>query len=434
MAPMAPERALDAAWLASRRWFRHKAQPIESVRVADAAPLGEGCSLLVLAVRLASGDEVRYFVPAAGAPQEASEASDGEGAWRTLLGWLASAGEVASDHGAFVAHPHLALTTLLPGGAAEAAALEERRLGVQQSNTTVRLGERLMLKLYRLVEPGANPEVEVCSFLDQAGFAHVPPVAGWIEYRTADGSAAAAMIQGLVPARGDAWQLMHDRLGSRPQGPAEALAAIAQLGGITAELHAALRSSPDATGFEAGPASGEQLADWQAAARRELAAAGETLRDDDAERFRQLAPGAGDAFEAIRRASGALSSRIHGDYHLGQLLVTESGFAIIDFEGEPARSLAQRRAPASPLRDVAGMLRSLDYAARTAEREHGGVDLSAWLDDARAAFLTAYGDVADPDLLRAFEIEKACYEVRYEANHRPDWLWLPLEALERLAA
>jgi trehalose synthase-fused probable maltokinase len=434
MAPMAPERALDAAWLASRRWFRHKAKPIESVRVADAAPLGEGCALLVLAARLASGEEVRYFVPAAGSGDEASEPSDGDGAWRSLLGWLVAGGEVGSDHGTFVAHPHPALTRLLPGGAGEAAALEERRLGVQQSNTTVRLGERLILKLYRLVESGTNPEVEVCSFLDQAGFAHVPPVAGWIEYRTADGSAAAAMVQGMVPARGDAWELMHDRLGSLPQGPAEALLAIAQLGGITSELHHALRSSPDATGFEAGPASGDQLADWYAAARRELAAARETLRDDQAERLRQLATGADEAFDAMRRASGALSSRIHGDYHLGQLLVTESGFAIIDFEGEPARSLAERRAPASPLRDVAGMLRSLDYAARTAERDHRGVDLSEWLDDARAAFLTAYGDVPDPDLLRAFEIEKACYEVRYEANHRPDWVWLPLEALERLAA
>jgi maltokinase len=129
-----------------------------------------------------------------------------------------------------------------------------------------------------------------------------------------------------------------------------------------------------------------------------------------------------------------MRTRGHGDYHLGQVLWTGKDFVVIDFEGEPARPLAERRRPASPLRDVAGMLRSLDYAARTVERSAGGADLSAWLSDARDAFLGAYGDAADADLLRALEIEKACYEVRYEANNRPDWVWLPLQALERLMA
>ncbi|HEY7525698.1 MAG TPA: hypothetical protein VIA82_02565 [Candidatus Limnocylindria bacterium] len=430
---MAPDVVIDAGWLASRRWFRHKARPIRSVRVSDAVALGRGCSLLVLAAQLASAEEVRYFVPATGSGGELHEPNDGDGGWRALLRWLvAEDGTVPSDHGTFVAHSGPATELLPPAG--EVTGLEERRLGAQQSNTSVRLGDRLLLKLYRLLEEGTNPEVEVCAFLNAAGFRHVPPVAGWIEYRADDASAAVAIVQGLVPARGDAWEWMLDRLASVPRGPAVALAAVAQLGGITSELHAALRSRPDAAGFEAGPATPDDLRAWHAGAEAQLAAARAILTGEPAEQLGDLAPDISHALAAIPAASTAIRSRIHGDYHLGQLLATESGFVVIDFEGEPARPLAERRRPASPLRDVAGMLRSLDYAARTAERSSGGADLSSWLADARAAFLAAYGEAADAALLRAFEVEKACYEVRYEANHRPDWVWLPLQALERLVA
>ena len=130
--------------------------------------------------------------------------------------------------------------------------------------------------------------------------------------------------------------------------------------------------------------------------------------------------------------------RVHGDYHLGQLLVTEEGYRVVDFEGEPARPLAERRAPQPPERDVAGMLRSFDYAARTAQRGHhaAGFDADNWLAAARDAFLAAYAGVApEPPrgpLVAGLEIEKACYEVRYEAANRPDWVWLPLEALTRI--
>jgi len=122
-------------------------------------------------------------------------------------------------------------------------------------------------------------------------------------------------------------------------------------------------------------------------------------------------------------------SRIHGDYHLGQLLARDDGaYSVIDFEGEPARAVEERRRPASPLRDVAGMLRSLDYAARTANAS------SDWLTTARAGFIEGYGGIAGNEqaLLDAFELEKACYEIRYEASNRPAWLWLPLAAVARL--
>jgi maltokinase len=138
---------------------------------------------------------------------------------------------------------------------------------------------------------------------------------------------------------------------------------------------------------------------------------------------------------AIGEARGARLSRIHGDYHLGQLLRTQDGFTVIDFEGAPARTLSERRAGASPLRDLAGMLRSLDYAAHTViNADLAPRERRQWLDAARGALLEGYGGVRPDEapLLAAFELEKACYEVVYEANNRPDWTWLPLGALERL--
>jgi maltokinase len=149
-----------------------------------------------------------------------------------------------------------------------------------------------------------------------------------------------------------------------------------------------------------------------------------------------MAPRIAAGLGAIELAAGSRVSRIHGDYHLGQLLRTADGFVVIDFEGEPARSLAERRAPASPLRDLAGMLRSLDYAAHAADgAESTEAKRTTWLTEARATFLEAYGGISSEEasLLAAFELEKACYEAAYEANNRPDWIWLPLGALAGLA-
>jgi trehalose synthase-fused probable maltokinase len=435
MAPMAPEVAsLDAAWLASRRWFRQKDRRVESVRVVDAAPLGESTSLSVLAARFDDGSQVRYFVPTTGAAASVREAADGDGAWRGVVSWLEGESTIPSRRGAFVAHRAAALDRLLPGGAGEAAGLSERRMGAQQSHTSVRLGDQLVLKLYRVVEPGINPEVALGSFLTDAGFRHVPALAGWIEYQPDDGPAATtAVLQQLVPARSDGWEWMLSRLRDLPRGPAEALAGVAQVGGITAEMHAALRSRPDASGFEAGPATRDALRDWHAGAVGQLEAAMAARKEEAADGLDELASRLRQTLDAIPMAEGAISSRIHGDYHLGQLLATATGFAVIDFEGEPARTIDERRRPSSPLRDVAGMLRSLDYAARTTERADGS-DRSAWLADARSAFLAGYGDAAHAPLVRAFEVEKACYELRYETANRPEWAWLPLRALEQLAA
>jgi hypothetical protein len=275
MVPMAPSdhrrnpdaATLDAAWLASRRWFRSKSRPLRKVTVHDAAPLAGDAWLLVLAAHFADGGEAHYFVPVTRTADRQAEPADGAGAWRALLGLMAGGQRrIRGSRGEFVLESTPALGELLPGGADAAAGLVERRLQVEQSNTSVRLGDRLMLKLYRLLEPGINPEVEVMDFLTEVGFTRAPLLAGWVSYR--DGvaePAAAAMVQSLVPARGDAWSWMLERLIALPQGPVEALAAVAQIGGITAELHAALpRTAGHRRGARRMAGRGGSAAQWRA--------------------------------------------------------------------------------------------------------------------------------------------------------------------------
>jgi maltokinase len=199
-------------------------------------------------------------------------------------------------------------------------------------------------------------------------------------------------------------------------------------------MHAALTSRPADPSFPSRAATVAETGAWRASAERQLAMAVSAVSGDAHDRMVALAPAVTARFaDTFGSATGeARVSRIHGDYHLGQLLARpDGGFSVIDFEGEPARPLDERRKPSSPVRDVAGMLRSLDYAARTAERA-APIAAATWLSEAREAFLGAYG--ARGPLVDAFELEKALYEVRYEANNRPDWLWLPLGAIERLVA
>jgi trehalose synthase-fused probable maltokinase len=425
------------AWLVGQRWFRSRTRPLRAVNVHDSIPLpARNAMLLVLLASYVDGVEERYLVPALGSSGRPREAADGDGVWRSLLALMAEGPRVlSSHHGALLLEPGPALDELLPGGRAAAEDLAERAMGVEQSNTSVRLGDRLMLKIYRLLEPGVNPEVEVLDLLTERGFSHAPLAAGSMRYLLDDAEpAAAGIVQSLVPARGDAWAWMLDRLVAPSGEPEEAIAAASDIGGITAELHAALQSVPDRPDFPSRVATPEERQSWWAGAEEQLAGALSSVENDEHFRLTRVAAEVRAAFGALTSVPGPWTSRIHGDYHLGQLLVTDDGFVVTDFEGEPARPLAERRRPASPLRDVAGMLRSLDYAARTTRQRQPGFDADAWLAEARSAFLTAYKEPADPSLLLALELEKACYEVRYEANFRPGWTWLPLEAIERMVA
>ncbi|MEO6058911.1 MAG: phosphotransferase [Candidatus Limnocylindria bacterium] len=408
------------------------------MEVADAARLpGAEAWLLVLTATDSNGAASSYLVPAVTGEGGFREPRDEEGAWRAIVGLIIDGGEIRADRGVFRFEPTAALTQLLGGGGDAVAGLAERRVRVEQSNTSVILGDRLILKIYRHLESGANPEVEVSAFLAAVAFADAPVLGGSVMYLPNEGEpCAAAMLQQLVPSDGDAWGWVLDCLSGPATRHDAAMAGIAQIGNLTAGLHAALASRPELPAFPSRPASHAERAEWHASAERQLEEALVAVDGEARQRLLRMAPAIRDRLGAIPSADGTRATRIHGDYHLGQLLRTSTGFTVIDFEGEPARSLVERRAPASPLRDVAGMLRSLDYAAHVAHRDRGGPPPGSWLPDARAALLTAYGELspADERLCAAFEIEKACYEVRYEANNRPDWLWLPLTALERLTA
>jgi maltokinase len=406
---------MTPADLATRRWFRSKQRRIADVREVDRSPIGPGALIVVEVSFEDAGRPERYLVPMV----DDREPADGEGLWSALAHAIGREDRI----GPFA---------MRRGSGFEPMPEGERSLSVEQSNTSVVLGERLILKLYRLLEPGDNPDLEVSAFLTDAGFADTPELAGSLTYEADDARASAAMLQAFVPGARDGWAAMLRALAAAPDGGSGMAEGI---GDLTARLHRALASRPNDASFPARLATVEETAAWRASGERQLAMAIEAVRGQDHDRLVALAPAArGRLADAFGSATGEASvSRIHGDYHLGQLLARpDGGISVIDFEGEPARTLDERRRASSPLRDVAAMLRSLDYAARTVESESGR-PADPWLTRAREAFLAAYGPV-DPDLLVAFELEKACYEVRYEAGMRPDWLWLPLAALERMVA
>jgi maltokinase len=406
---------MTPADLASQRWFRSKQRSIVAVTEVDRSPIGPGALVVLEATFDDDVGSERYLVPLV----DGREPADGEGLWIALADAIGREAGI----GRFVTRRAAGFEPDLVG---------ERRLAVEQSNTSVVLGERLILKLYRLLEPGENPDVEISAFLARVGFADTPALAGSVVYESGGARASAAMLQAYLPGADDAWAAMRSMLASDPQRGVEMAE---RIGDLTARLHRALASRPDDVAFPARLATIHETAAWRATAERQAKLAVDSVRGAEHDRLVALAPAVRARFaDGFGSATDDASvGRIHGDYHLGQLLArSDGGLAVIDFEGEPSRPLAERRAPTSPLRDVAGMLRSLDYAARTAEREHG-LAADAWLVRARGAFLGAYGDI-DAALLSAFELEKACYEIGYEAGMRPDWLWLPLAAVERLAS
>ena len=293
---------------------------------------------------------------------------------------------------------------------------------------------------------GPNPDVEVGEFLtEHTRFSGTPAVFGSLDYVSPSGSSGSlALLQRFVPNRGDAWTTTLRRLHHVLDGAdiADSVEPIARLGQTTAELHLALASGSGE--FSAERIDADAIEVWRQAIYAEVRAASDALvRRDiqvDTEGLLRRADG-------IVALEGAWKARHHGDYHLGQVLERDDGgFVIIDFEGEPAKPLAVRREKHSPLRDVAGMLRSLDYARHAALRAHERVDarqrerLADWHARARAAFLDAHLHTirrhwpallpdAAPEALAALELQKAAYEVLYELNNRPDWLSIPLAAL-----
>jgi maltose alpha-D-glucosyltransferase/alpha-amylase len=344
---------------------------------------------------------------------------------------------------------------------AEVVSLTLGALHTQSTNTSVTLGERLFLKCFRRIRPGMHPELEVGRFLTEvAHFKHCVPLAGAVEYVPNGGeSAALALLQAYMPNQGDAWSYTLSYLERFVEGMREEethaayLTLIQTLATRTAELHRAFASAKGDPAFVPEPLSAPDVDTWRARVRHE---ADETLRIvEKSEKARAVAAQRArilafiDACPAPRKK--ALKTRHHGDYHLGQVLVSNNDFLIIDFEGEPSRPLAESRRKHTPLRDVAGMLRSFSYArgsTQLRERtepaiERLGPALQAWERSARKAFVQAYAAAMQGSgvyesfedmrgCLQLAEMEKVLYELRYEAANRPDWIHIPVQGLTAL--
>jgi maltokinase len=317
-----------------------------------------------------------------------------------------------------------------------------RLLGGEQSNSSLVFGNRLILKLFRLLEPGENPELEVTRALAGAGFTACAAPLGWIEGL----GSTLGILQRYYAGSVDGWTLATQRVAdhyrSEDGDPGNFAEDAAALGRLTAELHAAMATAlPKVT--EGQPDLGRLSARLLGQLSQVVMLVPELAAHRAAiEEIYTKAEAAG--------GGGRYLQRIHGDYHLGQVLKAEQGWVVIDFEGEPARALEERRRLASPLQDVAGMLRSFDYAAfqplvvgkvpgpAGGELARFEGPAAAWIEANRNAYLTAageHGQALGGDhelLLRAFELDKAVYEVMYEARHRPPWLQIPLGGIRRL--
>ncbi|GGT36366.1 maltokinase N-terminal cap-like domain-containing protein [Streptomyces chromofuscus] len=304
--------------------------------------------------------------------------------------------------------------------------LVSRAVTAEQSNSSVIYGDTFILKLLRRVVPGVNPDLELPLALAREGCSRVPAPTAWLGAELAGQAYVLGVLQPYVQGATDGWELALRELAKGEDFSAEARS----LGRATAEVHTALaRALPTVT---LGHTQLRSMVDGMLARLDAAAQAVPVLRP--------YVPGLRSAFEALAdlAAEGRTwtAQRVHGDLHLGQCLRSPAGeWSLIDFEGEPARPLAERRMPQPAVRDIAGMLRSFDYAAHSVQPSVPG-----WADHCRAAYCSGYAEAAgrdprtDPVLLRAHETDKAVYEVVYEARHRPDWLSVPLSAIRRLAS
>ncbi|MFZ3391997.1 phosphotransferase [Rhodococcus sp. 7Tela_A2] len=451
-----PDADLEAGlahWLPRQRWFAAKGHTITGVRIVLRQTLadepGFGADHVLVAVDFEDTAEHIYQVPLGYrshlpddlAPWTLATPDDaGHSVFvydglhdQDIIGLYAQSLSSGRPKGPVDLHT-------LPGAEFEAG-MRGRPLGAEQSNTSVVLGERLLLKMFRRLTLGINPDVELHLALTEVGCRSVAPIRAWIDADVEGVRTTLAMAQDFAANSADGWamalgsirdlliegDLRADEVGTDFAGESY------RMGTAVAEVHSDLAA---ALGESQRPASGLAAA----MSRRLEAAAAEV------EELVEFVPAIQARFDEAAALGPVTVQRIHGDLHLGQVLRTPERWLLIDFEGEPAKSLVERRHPDTPLRDVAGMLRSFDYAAHHSVRERDPDGATAqrefrareWAERNSAAFCDGYAAASGSDprdigpLLRAYEIDKAVYEVVYEARHRPSWLRLPLNAIRRL--
>jgi maltokinase len=425
---------LDLGDLASARWFAGKGRRPEAVTLVDGFPVPGVDSrwLAVVDVRYEDGGSERYALPGRLAGGRFAEAGPEDGLWPALAQAIAHGASV----GAFAAGPGSSgVTPDRPG----------RRLTEDQSNTSVVLGDSLVVKCYRQLLPGTHPEPEVLAGLSGVGSRKAPRFAGSLTRRSGEGGEALVCAYSFVPGEPVGWEGLIARLrdavaGSDGDTLDELVGEMGVLGAATAELHVDLvRAFGVAEGSaDDGGAAVEQgrarLAEAAAVATGGFAGAVESSRD-----------GLLELLDDLRLLEGAPLARCHGDLHVGQFVDGPGGLVVVDFEGEPGRSLDARRRFGSPLRDLACLLLSFDHVAVAAARRLSfGPALGAaleWSARARTAALEAYrvGIAGSPlvlneRLLKALEADKECHEVIYAATVLPEWSYAPAHVLPRLVS
>jgi maltokinase len=429
-------------YVTQQRWYGAKTRAVSAADVVDTVVIRSADPELVLSlveVRYETGAHDIYQLLYATHGEEVSVdgIADDPGLARELVSAMRAGLTLQGGEG------------LVEFRAAEDFSALSRELGAarlvaaEQSNSSVVFDESVILKMFRRLEPGINPELELLRFLGAHGFRNIAALGGWYGYAGGPLAATLGILQEYVSAGVDGWELALDEVGT---APARFLDRLYRLGEVTGQMHSVLASDPNDLAFVPEEPSVEALGLLTATVDEEIARVFVSLPEDD-ERLAPIVGRGEEVREQLRLLAQAGSTgrviRTHGDYHLGQTLYAENDWVIIDFEGEPARSLIERRRKRSPLRDVAGMLRSFAYATTAAGVARGVEPPDDWEERARERFLDGYfetvdqtllppGQLAVERLLSVFELEKAVYELRYELDNRPDWVGIPVAGIQRL--
>jgi maltokinase len=441
-------------WLLGRRWFGSKAEDVSQVHVLDAMRLDDGepaLDLVAVEARFPTGTHAIYQLLLGSRPSDEGWTDErlddlddctvydafADPAAGGTLGRLLSEEATVEGERATVGF-HWLDTFAPPGPDARV-----RAMGAEQSNSSIVFDDALVLKVFRRLEAGDNPELEMLRFLSGRDFPNIAELAGWVDYEGELMDATLAVVQRFVPGGRDGWELALDELESDPE---TFVGRMAELGAVIGRMHSALASDASDPAFAPEEPSQESTSLITATIDEQI----ERLFVDLPHDAPALEPIANRGEEVRDRLSllshvgaGGRLIRHHGDLHLGQTLLAPDRWIVLDFEGEPARPLLERRRKRSPLRDVAGMLRSFAYAASAGELQRGTPAPEGWEDRTREAFLTGYfgavdssllppGEASARTLLTIFELEKAVYELRYELNNRPDWVGIPVAGIARL--
>jgi trehalose synthase-fused probable maltokinase len=423
-------------FITAQRWFGSKTREVIHATIVDSAALREDeprLELQIVEIVFDTGTHETYQLLTDGG----FDALADSGQVRELVHMLRSGRKLPAGEG-------VVEFGVVEGFASLGQELREARtITAEQSNTSVVFDDELILKVFRRLEAGINPELEMLRFLTERGFENIAQLAGWYAYSGRPMDATLGILQRFVAGGVDGWELALDTLESDAEGFLDHLR---RLGEVTGRMHTILGSDPADPNFAPEETSSESLGLLTASVDDEIEAIFLDLPedDDDVEPIRGRGEEVRERLRLLTHIGGTgRVIRHHGDFHLGQTLWAEpeGDWVILDFEGEPARSLPERRRKRSPLRDVAGMLRSFAYVASAAPLR--GIEPPPdWERRARSEFLGGYRSTVDATLvpsgsaldklLAVFELEKAVYELRYELNNRPDWVRIPVSAIARM--